>query len=80
MTRSEALLGLPDYEISEIEQCGVEVKIRARYRGPSSCPHCGGSRLRNKDRFTRRVRHEDWGTRHCVLILEWRKCLSGESG
>src|SRR5258706_16072862 len=38
----------------------------------------GGSRLRNKDRFTRRGRHEDWGKRHCVLILEGRKwlCLS----
>jgi len=78
LIRSEVLLGLPNYEISDIRQSGEEVRITARYMGPSCCPHCGGSRLRNKDRFTRRVRHEDWGTRHCVLILEGHKwlCLS----
>jgi hypothetical protein len=65
--------GLPNYEISDIDMKGVEVRITARYNGPLLCPHCGGSRLRSKDRFTRRVRHEDWGTRHCVLLLEGRK-------
>ena len=78
MISSEVLLGLPNYEISDVERSGVEVRITARYAGPLCCPHCGGSRLRSKDRFTRRVRHEDWGTRRCVLFLEGRKwlCLS----
>ena len=43
MIRSEVLLGLPHYEITEIELSGVEVRITARYTGPSSCPHCGGA-------------------------------------
>ena len=73
MIRSEWLLGLPNYEISGIEWSGGEVRITARYSGPLSCPHCGGEALRNKERFTRRVRHENWGLRRSVLLLEGHK-------
>lgn len=75
MIRSEVLLGLPNYEVSEIELSGVEVRITARYTGPLSCPHCGGSQLRSKDRFTRRVRHENFGLRRSILFLEGYKWL-----
>ncbi len=77
MTNSETLLGLPDYQISGITREGGEIRIAARYTGPLCCPHCGGCRLRDKGRYTRRVRHENWGLRRCVLLLEahkWR-CL-----
>lgn len=70
MISSEAILGLPDYEISEIRSEGGSVRIAARYTGPVSCPHCGSMRLRKKDRYVREVRHESWGQRHCVLVLE----------
>ena len=42
-----------------------------------SCPHCGGSRLRNKGWCRRTVRHDDWGFRRGILDLQVRKsrCL-----
>lgn len=77
MINSEILLGLPGYQITGILRVGAEVRIAARYSGPLFCPHCAGNRLRSKGRYPRRVRHEDWGMRHCVLELEARKfqCL-----
>jgi transposase len=73
LIESEILLGLPGYQITGIAREGGEVRITARYSGPLSCPHCGGAELRNKDRYQRRVRHEDWGVRHIVLLLEGHK-------
>jgi transposase len=67
------VLGLPDYEISEIQWSGGQVTISARYTGQILCPHCGGAKLRSKGRYQRRVRHENWGMRSCVLELEARK-------
>jgi transposase len=77
LIRSEALLGLPEYEVTGVEEIGGEVRIRARFIGKVVCPHCGESRLRVKDRRMRRPRHESWGVRRCVLELETRKwvCL-----
>jgi transposase len=76
----EAVLGLPGYQITGIEERNGRVRISARYTGPRSCPHCGGSRLRVKDRRVRRLRHESWGVRHCVLELETRKWCCRECG
>jgi len=72
MPHDKTILGLRDYEIKEIEGQNQMV-VRARYTGPSRCPHCQGERLRVKDSFVRRVRHEDWGVRHCWLDLEAHK-------
>jgi transposase len=47
--------------------------ISARYVGAVRCPRCGGGRLRVKDRFVRRLRHESRGLRHCWLHLEAHK-------
>lgn len=78
MIRSEAVLGLPEYQITGIEEVAGRVCIRARYAGSVRCPHCEGAELRVKDRRTRRPRHESWGTRQCQLELETRKwfCLA----
>jgi len=78
LTDSEIVLGLPQYEISNIERCGGKITIAARHIGPISCPACGGSHLRNKGWCRRTVRHDDWGFRSCVLVLEVRKsrCLN----
>jgi len=77
LTQSEILLGLPGYQITGIQRQGGEVRIWARHAGPRCCPHCHSSRLRDKGRYTRRVRHEDWGLRPVRLELEGRKlrCL-----
>ena len=75
---SEILLGLPDFQISDIQRKEGTLRIWARYTGPSFCAHCGGTALRSKGLFRRRVRHEDWGLRHCFLEVAAHKwlCLS----
>ena len=80
MINSEAVLGLPDYQITGIEARRGRVRLSARYTGPIACPHCGGDRLRSKGRCDRQVRHENWGLRHCVLELEARKWQCLECG
>ena len=54
MTDSEIFLGLPQYEITNIDRTGGVITISARHAGPISCPKCRGSRLRNKG-WCRRV-------------------------
>jgi transposase len=78
MPRDEAILGLSGYEIKDISKEDRAVVVSARYTGPARCPHCGGERLRNKDRFTRTVRHESWGLRHSYLRVQAHKyhCLT----
>jgi transposase len=80
LINSEILIGLPGYQITGIEMWKGEVRISARWEGGIQCPHCEGKRLRCKDRYVRRVRHEDWGQRHCVLLLEGHKFQCLECG
>ena len=54
----EILIGLPQYEITGIEQCGGELNISAVYTGARSCPECGATQLRNKGLISRTVRHD----------------------
>jgi len=68
------ILGMKDYEIKEIKG-QHQVVISVRYTGLIQCPHCEGERLRLKDSFIRRLRHEDWGMRECWLELESHKYL-----
>jgi transposase len=77
LIRSEAVIGLPDYEITGIEEIAGKVRISVRFSGEVACPHCRGKTLRLKDRRIRRPRHESWGVRNSVLELETRKwhCL-----
>src|SRR6185312_12580697 len=73
LIESEVLLGLPEYEITAVEEIAGQIHIRARFKGRIGCPHCGGGKLRLKDRRTRCLRHESWGMRQSVLELETRK-------
>lgn len=73
MINSEILIGLPGYQITGMGRVEGQLRISARYSGPISCAHCGGSQLRSKGRYRRVVRHEDLGIRHAVLELEARK-------
>ena len=77
MTDSEIVLGLPQYQISDIQRSGGTITIAACYAGPLSCPKCGGAHLRNKGWCRRTVRHDDWGFRQVILDLRVRKsrCL-----
>ena len=80
MIRPELVLGLPDYEITDLQVRDGGIHIWARYTGPIQCPHCGRDRLRNKGRYGRRVRHENWGLRHCVLEIEAAKFQCQDCG
>lgn len=73
MIESEAVIGLPEFEITGIKETGGMVRIRAVHRGAVKYPHCGCERLRSRGKRLRRPRHESWGTRQCVLELESRK-------
>ena len=73
MISSEVIVGLPEYEVTAIEEIAGQVQIAVRFVGRVACPHCGGERLRAKDRRIRSPRHESWGVRRCVLRLETRK-------
>lgn len=70
MPHDAEILGLKDYEIKNIQRVGRCLHVQARYTGPVKCPHCGGTELRKKDRFIRKLRHETWGVRHCHLHLD----------
>ena len=78
--KSEAVLGLANYEIVSIEHNGGAVRIGARYSGTIACPDCSGERLRSKGRYQRIVWHESWGMRPVYLILEARKWLCRACG
>lgn len=80
MIKSEILLGLPGYQITGIEWSQGEVRISAQHEGPIVCLHCHSSQLRHKGWYVRRIRHEDWGLRHCVILLEGRKSQCLECG
>lgn len=75
MISTEAVLGLPGYQITGIEEKAGQVWIAAGYAGAVVCPHCNGTHLRKKDRRIRKLRHESWGMRHVIVALEtykWR--------
>jgi transposase len=80
LIETDAIIGLPGYEVTAVERSSEGVKISARHAGPICCPHCGSGRLRSKGCYTRQVRHESWGTRRCVLKLEARKWLCKDCG
>jgi transposase len=77
LIRSEAITGLPEYEVTGVEEIAGRIRIGVRFTGPVLCPHCGAGELRLKDRRVRRPRHETWGERCSELVLETRKwrCL-----
>ena len=72
MPLESSLLSLPGYDIRKMEGRG-RVVVEARHDGPPRCPFCQGKQLRTKGRFTRRVRHTNYGLQQCWLALEARK-------
>jgi len=80
LINSEILLGLPDYQITGIEWKQGGVRLAARYSGPRACPDCQSQQLRSKGRYQRQVRHENWGLRRCLLLLELRKWQCRDCG
>ena len=67
MINAEAVLGLPGYQITGIEERAGKITIQACYEGVVQCPECSGERLRLRDGGLRRLRHESWGVRHVFV-------------
>jgi transposase len=76
----EAVLGLPGYQITGIQEAAGKIVISARHAGPKSCPDCKSERLRLKGKRLRQPRHESWGLRHCLLLLESYKFRCKDCG
>ena len=74
MPRSSIILGLSGYSIRRIRG-GNPVIMDVCYTGEVECPFCGSDRLRVKDRYIRKLRHDNYGMRSCYLHLEGRKYL-----
>jgi transposase len=73
-------LGLPAYQITNIAAQKGEIRIAVRHTGQVSCPHCHSKSLRNKGKHLRRVRHENWGQRTCILQLQVSKWQCRDCG
>ena len=69
MISLESLIGLPQYELTKVEEIGGEIRISARFEGPTVCPYCSGKRLRNRGVVERRVRHASWARQQVYLQL-----------
>ena len=74
MPQVQSSVGLPCFEVREVRGHNP-VEIHVRYTGSLACPHCRGDALRTKDRYLRRVRHENQGLRRSYLVIEARKYL-----
>ena len=66
----QVVVRLPDFFIEEIIEEDNQAVLRVRYTGAIVCPSCGGTELRLKDSWTRRVRHHPIGD--LCSVLEFR--------
>ena len=69
---SNHILFLPGFSIKKVIQ-GSPLVINATYNIKPQCPHCCGRKLRIKDTFERRIRHESIGERCTTLIVKAHK-------
>ena len=75
MISLEDLIGIPQYEVTELARVAGQVQVHARYTGSQRCPDCGSEQLRNKGIVRRKVRHASWAAQRVWLLLtghRWR--------
>lgn len=70
--KSNHILFLPGFSIRKTLQAAPLV-IEATYNRKSKCPHCFCKRLRIKDTFMRKVRHESIGERWTTIMFKAHK-------
>lgn len=77
MTNLEALIGLPEFQITAVEVSGRNLTFFVEHTGTPACPNCNSTSLRKKDTYHRRLRHESFGDRWCFLDIKAHKfrCL-----
>jgi len=74
MPLEKTTLGLPGFQVKKVHGENPAI-IEVCYELEVSCPHCHSLRLRKKDRFIRKVRHETFGNRPSWLWIEAYKYL-----
>ena len=72
MPISNSIVSIDGYKVKSVE--GIDpVMIKVVCTEEARCPFCGGGELRKKSRYERRVRHESFGTRATILVIEaWK--------
>jgi len=72
MPTSNRMLFLPGFSIKKVVQASPLV-INVTYNVKPRCIHCNGRKLRIKDTFIRKLRHESYGERCTTLYLKSHK-------
>lgn len=77
MLDQKSIIGMPDFELVKVHSEYPVLRMEIRYLLTEACPHCSSTSLRKKDCFLRKLRHENWGTRHTYLLVHCYKykCL-----
>ena len=73
-------IGLPDYEVLEVDDKRSRTLIKVATKRAPECPCCGGKRLHSKGRYERRARHlPAFGVDSEVVVqTRWYRCLDCE--
>lgn len=73
-------IGLPDYEVLEVDGKRSRTQIRVATKLAPKCPDCGGQKLHSKGRYERRVKHQGLCGKHVELLVQTRRyrCLECE--
>ncbi|HAT6999978.1 TPA: helix-turn-helix domain-containing protein, partial [Legionella pneumophila] len=72
MPKKDCILNLPGYSIKKVSGENP-VYIEVSYRNVVRCIYCGNKKLRKKDSFIRRIRHESIGLRRSYLCIKAHK-------
>ncbi|CZG34303.1 Transposase and inactivated derivatives [Legionella pneumophila] len=72
MPRKDIILNLPGYSIVKVTGNNLAY-IQVSYNRVVRCIYCNEKRLRKKDSFERKIRHESIGLRYSYLIIKSHK-------
>lgn len=73
------ILNLPGFAIVSVRNSNPAV-IEAEYTEKILCPYCDSPKLRMKDSFLRKVRHESLGCRSTILVIRSHKFKCHDCG
>jgi transposase len=66
-------IGLPEYEVIEVECKRSRTQIRVATKLAPECPCCAGTRLHSKGRYERRVKHQSLCGQLVELVVDTRR-------
>lgn len=72
MPKTNPILNLPGFTIKTVK-VSQAVFIEACCHLKVTCPHCKSDKLRKKDSFMRKIKHESIGMRQTVLVVKTHK-------